>query len=134
MIRTFGYSHPELPRVEVPVGGSCDWCRETFVAADLGVVVPHVGSLPRQHSAVPGDRFLGKNHDPDQIESQNSLHRECFIRQIVGSVAHQKRTCRCFGGTDAEIDGDLSPRQAAIAADAIFHLHLAHGFRKELPS
>lgn len=29
-------------------------------------------------------------------------HIECFLRSILGSVAHLRGTCSCFGGTDVE--------------------------------
>ena len=99
-MKTFGYSHPELPRVDAPVGEPCGWCAETIAAGDLGVMVPHLG-------------------EDDEMRDR-PVHRECFLRQIVGSVAHQRKTCHCFGGADDEISSDLSIRQEAIAAVAIF--------------
>jgi len=44
-----------------------------------------------------------------------AAHRECFMRSIVGSVAHQQRRCSCYGGSGEDDDG-LTPRQAAQAA------------------
>lgn len=44
-------------------------------------------------------------------------HYECFQRTLVGSVAHQMRSCRCF--VTYSTCGDepsLTPRQAARAA------------------
>lgn len=127
MIQTFGYSHPELPRVDVPIGKSCGWCDEVFVEADLGVIVTHVGALPNYVGPPPADIedapkdfFLSEDKGPIAVGSAIAYHRECFMRQIVGSVAHQKGTCTCFGGTEAETPADLSPRQEAVAAVAIF--------------
>jgi hypothetical protein len=117
VIRTFGYSHPELPRVEAPVGQICGWCSEAFVADDLGVALPHVGELPGRNSA-PAEVFLSENTTPKSAEI--SYHRECFMRQVVGSVAHQRKTCTCFGGTEAEDPAELTPRQEAAAAVALF--------------
>jgi hypothetical protein len=124
VIRTFGYSHPELPRVEVPVGQICTWCREAFVADDLGVVVPHVSEVPNRGSA-PAEIFLSDGTAPKIGENRRDgstipYHRECFMRQVVGSVAHQNGTCSCFGGSEAEVLTDLTPRQEAAAAVAIF--------------
>lgn len=40
------------------------------------------------------------------------LHRTCFIRTIVGSVAHQKRTCCCYVRGSVEDDPPgMTPRQ-----------------------
>lgn len=129
MIRTFGYSHPELPRVEVPVGTTCGWCDEAFVTADLGVIVPHIGALPNYVGPPPIDvddapreLFLSsRDEGPIAEASAIAYHRECFMRQIVGSVAHQKGTCSCHGGkADAEIATDMTPRQEAAAAVALW--------------
>lgn len=42
------------------------------------------------------------------------MHLECSVRCLVGSVAHQKRECSCFGGTGEDAP-NLSSRQAALA-------------------
>lgn len=46
-----------------------------------------------------------------------SVHEECLVRMILGSVAHQKRTCRCYGGSDHDELG-LTKREAARLAAA----------------
>jgi hypothetical protein len=127
VIRTFGYSHPELPRVEAPVGQICGWCSEAFAANDLGVVIPHVGALPNYVGPPPIDvddapkeLFLSREDGPIARAGAIAYHRECFMRQVVGSVAHQRKTCTCFGGTEAEIPAELTPRQEAAAAVALF--------------
>jgi hypothetical protein len=43
------------------------------------------------------------------------MHLECSVRCIVGSVAHQKGECLCFGGTGEDAP-DLRRREAALAA------------------
>jgi len=43
------------------------------------------------------------------------MHYECLARNELGSVAHQKGECSCFGGS-GEDDPRLTKRQAALAA------------------
>ena len=43
------------------------------------------------------------------------LHRECLIRMVAGSAAHQLHECSCYGG-DREDPPGLSRRQAARLA------------------
>jgi len=47
------------------------------------------------------------------------LHTECLIRMSVGSVAHQQKTCSCFGGT-GEDPPTMTTREAAKAAALLF--------------
>lgn len=47
--------------------------------------------------------------------AQGKFHRECLIRSISGSLAHQQQKCLCFGGT-GEDDPNLSIRENARAA------------------
>ena len=51
----------------------------------------------------------------------SSLHRECAIRSIVGSLGHQLGMCSCHGGT-FEDPQELTKRQAAIAAARLAQL------------
>jgi hypothetical protein len=46
------------------------------------------------------------------------VHYECGIRSVIGSVAHQKGKCICFGGEvhDEEHEKGMSKREAARAA------------------
>lgn len=78
-----------VPRVAIPTGASCQWCGEPIGAHDNGM-------------------YFANGGDP--------LHHECFVRQTVGSVGHQRRECSCFGGTDAGDPAGLTLRQAAVAA------------------
>lgn len=43
------------------------------------------------------------------------VHRECLIRQVVGSVGHLERRCSCHGG-DASDPPEMTRREAARAA------------------
>lgn len=46
--------------------------------------------------------------------SEVRYHRECWVRAIVGSVAHLERRCSCFVPGSTETDPpDLTKRQAA---------------------
>jgi hypothetical protein len=45
------------------------------------------------------------------------VHHACFMRPIIGSVAHLEKRCGCFvPGADDNDDPNLTPRQAAQAA------------------
>lgn len=48
-------------------------------------------------------------------EGPRQRHRECAIRNIVGSVGHIRGTCSCKGGTEEDPPG-MTKRQAAEAA------------------
>lgn len=48
-----------------------------------------------------------------------AMHRECFMRLLVGSVGHQTRQCSCYGGTLEDPRG-LTRRQAARMALALY--------------
>jgi hypothetical protein len=78
----------DLPRAPIPIGAACAWCEERIAINDHGLI-------------------LSGGVEP--------LHHECFIRQVVGSVAHQQRRCSCYGGHD-EDPPDLSRRDAARLA------------------
>lgn len=74
----------------VPVGEACLWCNEEILENDRGIFL----------SSEDGDK-------PN--------HVECFLRQIVGSVAHQKGLCSCCGAKEEKFS-DMTPRQEAILA------------------
>ena len=82
----------DYERTVAPIGEPCLHCAE-----------------PIQH----GDRGLRM-----QPELQ-PVHLECLQRMLLGSVAHQRGTCFCYGGS-GEDDPALSRRQAALAAAAEF--------------
>ena len=49
------------------------------------------------------------------------LHHACFLRPIIGSVAHLERRCSCYvPGAEEGDDPRLTRRQAAEAALALF--------------
>lgn len=53
-------------------------------------------------------------------------HKECFVRSVLGSVAHQRRRCACYipGSTENDPPG-MTKREAARAAveEARFRNH-----------
>lgn len=98
----FGKKYPapaydDSPRVDTPVGETCIHCGELVAADDDGW---HYANGP-------------------------AAHRECYLRAIVGSVAHQQRRCSCYGGSDKDEDG-MTHRQAARAAMAYWESHFVH--------
>ena len=97
-MKAFGPPHanPGLPTCPVPVGEKCMWCEEVFVEGDKGFMLGYSGP--------PGDE-----------RDTAPFHRECHIRQIVGSVGHLQKRCHCHGGTAEDPEG-MSKRQAALAA------------------
>lgn len=84
---------PELV-IPTPAGEECCYCHEPIAATDSGV---------RQAALLTtGPAFVFK-------------HRECFLRLVFGSVAHQEHRCKCYGGGDEDPPG-LTRREAATAA------------------
>jgi hypothetical protein len=88
------YSSPayaEAEQVDVPLGVRCARCDEAIASGDDGWLTPA------------------------------PFHRACFLRGIVGSVAHQQRRCLCFvPGSTVDDDPALTRRQAAEAAERYF--------------
>lgn len=68
------------------------------------------------------DEPIAKGDDGWIYANGPVAHRECYLRQIVGSVAHQQRLCSCFGGVGCDEEG-LTKRQAAKAALDYWELH-----------
>ncbi len=86
--------------VQTPVGQRCFHCEEPIAPSDSGKMV-HCVQL-RGHALRP-------------------IHRNCFLRGVFGSLGHQNKTCRCFGGKDEGEDG-MTKRQAADAAVGLWFL------------
>ncbi len=92
-----------------PVGAVCGWCTERIEDGDRGVEMLLIGAL-------------GNGLEITVVY----FHRECELRQIFGSVGHQKGLCGC--GTARCGDGETDPpgmsvRDAARAACAYFDEH-----------
>lgn len=75
-------------RITPPIGAPCTWCEEWIAVGDRGFV----------------ERGTFK-----------AWHHECWMRMLVGSVAHQQHRCTCYGGDDEDAP-ELSRRGAARAA------------------
>jgi len=64
------------------------------------------------------DEGIGEG-DPVTDGATQTFHRECLIRAVAGSAAHQLQECSCFGGTREDAPG-LTLRQGAIVAYQTF--------------
>lgn len=51
-----------------------------------------------------------------------TMHPECLIRAVIGSLEHQRGVCSCYGGTERD-PPELTVRQAAKLAADNFHEH-----------
>lgn len=85
---------------EAPVGEPCIHCEEPIQEGDKGIITPFLTDW------VDKDTF---------VEKEVPYHYACFMRNIVGSLAHINKTCSCFGGTE-EDPPDMTKREAAEAA------------------
>lgn len=93
--KSFGpIPHQYWECVETPVGEICYHCNEPIADGDSGYIMPIYG--------INGLRM--------QI-----IHRECFLRELLGSLGHQQKKCSCHGGTE-EDPPNMTTRQAAQAA------------------
>jgi len=61
----------------------------------------------------PGDLAVPIN------DGTTLVHRECMLRTVLGSVAHQKHRCSCYGGDEGD-DPALTPRENARSAVAFW--------------
>jgi hypothetical protein len=104
-MRYFGtIRHADCEGAATPVGEPCSRCGESIVAGDRGVIMPHVHL--------------------DRPSTDQPLHYECFMRNIVGSVMHQQKLCRCFMPLETACEEDdprLTKRQAAELATALWY-------------
>lgn len=84
----------DCSKVETPVGAVCRNCDEEIVEGDRGVIFPN-GYI---------------------------LHLNCYLRAVIGSVAHIRKECSCYkpGSTEHDPIG-MTKRQAADAAVAEFY-------------
>lgn len=46
------------------------------------------------------DELIREGEDGFRDGGNSNFHRECLLRMIFGSVAHQARTCSCYGRLD----------------------------------
>jgi hypothetical protein len=103
----------ETPHVETPVGALCAWCGEAFVEGDQGLFIDNVSE--------------GQGVEANDVP----FHRNCFLRQMVGSIGHQLRLCECYGGVLSDPE-DMTKRQAAnVAADLALRVERLWQRRRE---
>ena len=96
-----------------PVGEACPWCAESIEDGDHGFLIPTASIDGEQVPMIDGVPV-------------RAWHRECFLRQVVGSLGHQEGRCSCHGGTEDDPVG-FSPRQAARMALANFEARRGGG-------
>lgn len=118
-MKFFGKIHwgdPEIPNMAVPVGALCFYCREAFDSDDLGVAIGVIKKVEPRPGQGEADGFMVADEEP--------YHRECFLRSILGSVAHQKQACNCYRNPEdtavPEDDPSLTKRQSAVLAVQMF--------------
>lgn len=92
-MKYFGGFNNNFELVSTPVGKVCLWCEEKIKDGDKGFLISNISNT----------------------EEYNPAHTECFLRQIYGSIGHQKKNCSCFGGSEEDPVG-LSKRESAIVA------------------
>ena len=93
----------EEMRKPFPAGESCLYCDEVFdeAAGDSGQAMPCL-------TADGG--------------SVRHVHKECLLRNVVGSIAHLQGRCRCSGGERSAGPG-VTYRQDALAVWAWVQEH-----------
>ena len=70
----------EEMRKPFPASESCLYCTEPFTDGDSGKATPYVRA--------------------DGTSAPCHVHKECMLREVLGSMAHLERRCRCYGGID----------------------------------
>lgn len=83
--------------VPVPFGELCYQCDEPIEAGDSGVIT------------VVGEKVRNKI-----VGRIRPVHKECWLREGLGSVAHLEGQCVCHGGEAPDTRSDLTPRQDAL--------------------
>lgn len=119
-VKTFGFDHPDLDRIILPLfGATCHYCEEQIREGEAGFSMIHVCELPNCNLGMSAHRVF--------------VHRACFLREIVGSVAHIEGTCSCdVPGSNRGDDPALTRRQAAEASVQAYkqrHEREVHGPR-----
>lgn len=89
-----------LPHTGTPLGVPCLYCEEPIAEGDQGEMVGAADGL-------------------------QPIHKECLLRQTLGSVAHQERLCACYGGKQGDPPG-MTRRQSAIEAWEHFQVGFPH--------
>lgn len=85
--------------VPAPVGLACLYCKEAIAKDDQGFMML-VMRAARESSLEPE-------------------HRNCHLRDVIGSVGHLRKQCSCYGGTEGDPEG-MTKREAAEAAVKLY--------------
>lgn len=90
----------DLERMPIPVGHKCDQCEEAITGTEFGVELPLIGN-PLRNTVL--------------------YHYECHARQVIGSVSHLERKCKCFvPGSECGDPSGMTRREGAKAALELF--------------
>lgn len=118
-VKVFGFDHPDMERIALPVGMTCHYCEEMIIPTDEGFSLIGVCPLPECSLGSQAHRVYE--------------HRACFLRGILGSVAHIEKRCSCYvPGSHEGDDPGMTRRQAAeaaVSAWSTMHVELEHGPR-----
>lgn len=88
------------PHADTPVGEPCGFCTLPILDGEQGVITPAVLA--------------------DGVPGRVPWHRECWLRQIVGSPSHLRGTCTCHrGGVDVRPQTPAERRAEAAASAAL---------------
>jgi hypothetical protein len=82
----------DVPHVGVPVGDLCILCNTAIEEGDSGFIVSWLKA---------------------GATSLTGIHRECHLRNVLGSIGHMLKKCHCHGGTLEDIP-DLTARENAL--------------------
>lgn len=116
-MRWFGkaYGAPyeaDTPHADTPVGELCWRCDEPIGPDDSGLLIPHWGGADRG--------------------SWHPYHYDCHMRGIIGGLNHLRGSCTCCGGTEPPDPPNMTKREAASAAVALWALNAFNATRKKL--
>lgn len=59
------------------------------------------------------------NEPKGRFQNGDTIHPECLVRMLAGSVGHQLRACSCYGGTEDD-PKDKTLREGARMAAKLF--------------
>lgn len=85
---------------EFPLGEKCMWCHEEIVPGDSGSSMPQ---MKGGYDGIPATVEIGFQH------------KECGLRQVLGSYKHLTGNCPGDGSCHAEPDDGMTLRQDALA-------------------
>lgn len=67
--------------------------------------------------------ILSTDPEPFINAAREAFHRECIVRAVLGSAAHQLEECSCFGGTRHDPPGLTLRESARFALETFEALH-----------